>query len=230
MKNGASRWRTARHKSLSLWSFWNGSNMHCSRKNNILSLSRKRTSYMTRRTMMRLAITQNPPTPQEKKEANESSYEVSSVGMVQPAALPSASSHLKGEALAMMKALAAGEYEAMRGVTAWYRLTRDHRGSSAQRFLGLVKRVFQPQRCQKMSNILSHVELLAKSHSGVPEVGPPHGQNPDKSARQLQSFHRPQLGIQRLGKRPIEGSSQRELQSYQGVYLGASESQEGCSL
>ena len=59
----------------------------------------------------------------------------------------------------MIKALAAGEYEATRGVTAWYRLTRDHRGSSAQRILGFVGRVFQPQRCQKMSHIPSYVEL-----------------------------------------------------------------------
>ena len=60
----------------------------------------------------------------------------------------------KGEALAMVKALAAGEHEATRG--AWYRLTRDHRGSSAQRLVG---RVFQPQRCPKMSDIPSHVTL-----------------------------------------------------------------------
>ena len=59
----------------------------------------------------------------------------------------------------MIKALAAVEYEATRGVTAWYRLTRDYRGSSAQRILGLVGRVFQPQRCQKMSDIPSYVEL-----------------------------------------------------------------------
>ena len=65
----------------------------------------------------------------------------------------------KGEALAMIKALAEGEYEGTRGVTAWYRLTGDHRGSSAQRILGLVGRVFQPQRCQKMSDIPSYVEM-----------------------------------------------------------------------
>ena len=59
----------------------------------------------------------------------------------------------------MFKALAADEYKATRGVTAWYRLTRDHRGSSARRILGLVGRVFQPQRCQEMSDIPSFVEL-----------------------------------------------------------------------
>ena len=74
--------------------------------------------------------------------------------MVQPAAL-----NCKGEALAIIEALVAGEYEAARGVTAWYRLTRNHRGSSAQRILGLVGRVFQPQRCQKVSDIPSYVEL-----------------------------------------------------------------------
>ena len=59
----------------------------------------------------------------------------------------------------MFKALAAGEYVGTRGVTAWYRLTRDHRGSGAQRILGLVGRVFQTQRCVKMSEISSHFEL-----------------------------------------------------------------------
>ena len=59
----------------------------------------------------------------------------------------------------MIKALAAGEYEGTRGVTAWYGLTRDHRGSSAQRILGFVGRVFQPQRCVNMSEISSLPEL-----------------------------------------------------------------------
>ena len=65
----------------------------------------------------------------------------------------------KGEALAMIKALATTEYETTRGVTARYRLTRDHRGSSAQRILGLVGRVFQPTRAPKMSDTMSYIEL-----------------------------------------------------------------------
>ena len=73
----------------------------------------------------------NPPTPQEKREANETRVKNSQLGW----------------------------YEATRGVTAWYRFTRDHRGSSAQRILGSVGRVLQPQRCQKMSDVPSYVEL-----------------------------------------------------------------------
>ena len=56
----------------------------------------------------------------------------------------------KGEALAKIKALAAGGDEGTRGVTAWHGPTRDHRGFSAQR---------TPQRCVKMSDISSHLEL-----------------------------------------------------------------------
>ena len=37
----------------------------------------------------------------------------------------------------MIMALATGKSECTCGVTAWYRLTRDLRGSSARRFLGL---------------------------------------------------------------------------------------------
>ena len=53
------------------------------------------------------------------------------------------------DALAMIENLASIEYEKIRGVTAWYRLTKDHRGSNTQRILGLVGRVFQPPRIQK---------------------------------------------------------------------------------
>ena len=59
----------------------------------------------------------------------------------------------------MIKALAAGECEGTRGVTAWCGPTHDHHGSSAQRILGLVGRVVQPQRCVNMSDISSHFEL-----------------------------------------------------------------------
>ena len=59
----------------------------------------------------------------------------------------------------MIKALAVTERAETRGVTAWYRLTRSHRGSSAQRILGLVGRVFQPTRAPKMSATMSYIEL-----------------------------------------------------------------------
>ena len=101
----------------------------------------------------------NPPTPQEKKEENETRVKYPQLGWYSQQLYQVLALNCKGESLAMIKSLAAGEYEATRGVTAWYRLTRDHRGSSAQRILGLVGRVFQPQRCQKMSNIPSYVEL-----------------------------------------------------------------------
>ena len=80
----------------------------------------------------------------------------------------------------MIKALAAGEHEATRGVTAWYRLTRDHCGSSAQRILGLVGRVFQPQRClrqqqqQKVAHRQRETSLreVKQEVSGVQELYP----------------------------------------------------------
>ena len=101
----------------------------------------------------------NLPTPQEKKEAHETRAKYPQLGWYNQQLYQVLALNCKGEALAMIKALAAGEYEATRGVTAWYRLTREHRGSSAQRILGLVGRVLQPQRCPKMSDIPSHVEL-----------------------------------------------------------------------
>ena len=99
----------------------------------------------------------NPLTPHEKKEETRVKYP--QLGWYNQQLYQVLALCCKGEALAMIKALAAGEYEATRGVTAWYRLTRDHCGSSAQRTLGLVGRVFQPQRCQKMSDIPSYVDL-----------------------------------------------------------------------
>ena len=65
----------------------------------------------------------------------------------------------KGEALAMIRALAATEYEGHRGITAWNRLTRDYRGSDGQRILGLVQRIFQPPRITKMSETVGALEL-----------------------------------------------------------------------
>ena len=53
----------------------------------------------------------------------------------------------------MIKASAAGEHEATRGVIVWYELTRDHRGSSAQRFLGLVGRVPLHRCCLDLSDV-----------------------------------------------------------------------------
>ena len=67
--------------------------------------------------------------------------------------------NFKGEALAMIKALAAGECEGTRGVTAWCGPTHGGRGSSAQRILGLVGEFSKPQRCVNMSDISSHFEL-----------------------------------------------------------------------
>ena len=77
----------------------------------------------------------NPPTPQEKKEAHETRAKYPQLGWYNQQLYQVLALNCKGKALAMIKALAAGEYKATRGVTAWYRLTRDHRGSSAQRIL-----------------------------------------------------------------------------------------------
>ena len=101
----------------------------------------------------------DPPTLLEKKEAHEVRTKCPQLDWYNQQLYQVLALNCKGEALAMIKALAAGEHEGTRGVTAWYRLTRDHRGSSAQRILGLVGRVFQPQRCVKMSDISSHLEL-----------------------------------------------------------------------
>ena len=101
----------------------------------------------------------DPPTLLEKKEAHEVRTKCPQLDWYNQQLYQVLALSCKGEALAMIKALAAGEHEGTRGVTAWYRLTRDHRGSSAQRILGLVGRVFQPQRCVKMSDISSHLEL-----------------------------------------------------------------------
>ena len=65
----------------------------------------------------------------------------------------------KGDALAMIKNLASTEHERTRGVTAWHRLTRDHRGSNTQRILGLVGRVFQPPRSTKHSDLTGAIEM-----------------------------------------------------------------------
>ena len=69
----------------------------------------------------------------------------------------------KGEALALIKSFAATQFEKTRGITAWWRLTRDHRGSSAQRIMGLAMRVFHPTRVSKMSETL-HLEVWEAPH------------------------------------------------------------------
>ena len=101
----------------------------------------------------------DPPTLLEKKEANEVRTKCLQLDWYSQQLYQVLALNCKGEALGMIKALAAGEYEGTRGVTAWYGLTRDHRGSSAQRILGFVGRVFQPQRCVNMSEISSLPEL-----------------------------------------------------------------------
>ena len=101
----------------------------------------------------------DPQTLLEKKEAHEVRMKCLQLDWYNQQLYQVLALNCKGEAVAMIKALAAGEYEGTRGVTAWYRLTRDHRGSSAHRILGLVGRVFQPQRCVKMSDISNHLEL-----------------------------------------------------------------------
>ena len=65
----------------------------------------------------------------------------------------------KGDALAMIKALAVGEFEATRGVTAWYPVDSGPPWIQCATNPGLVGRVFQPQRFQKVSDIPSYVEL-----------------------------------------------------------------------
>ena len=106
-----------------------------------------------------LATHSSPPTWEEKQEAADVKMQYPELGWYNQQLYQVLALNCKGEALAMIKALATGEHEATRGATAWYRLTRDHRGSSAQRILGLVGRVFQPVRAPKMSDTMSYIEL-----------------------------------------------------------------------
>ena len=100
-----------------------------------------------------------PPSTEEKKEAASARAKHPQIEWYNQQLYQVLALNCKGEALAMIKALATVEHETTRGVTAWYRLTRDHRGSSAQRILGLVGRVFQPTRAPKMSDTMSYIEL-----------------------------------------------------------------------
>ena len=73
----------------------------------------------------------DPPTVLEKKEAHEVRMKCPQLDWYNQQLHLVLALNCKGEALGMIKALAAAEYESTRGVTAWFRLTRDHRGSSA---------------------------------------------------------------------------------------------------
>ena len=65
----------------------------------------------------------------------------------------------RGEALAQIKLLAEAEHEARRGISAWWRLTRDHRGTSDQIIMGLASRVFHPTWATTLAASVAHVEL-----------------------------------------------------------------------
>ena len=80
-----------------------------------------------------------------------------------------------------------------------------------------------------MSNILSHVELWQSRIREYEKLFHQTDKIQTKVPDSCKVFIVRSLVSKDLEKRPIEGSSQRELQSYQGIYLGASESQEGCS-
>ena len=82
-----------------------------------------------------------------------------------------------GKALAMIKAMAAGEYEGTRGVTAWYRLTRSPWIQRAKNsWVGWES--FQPQRCVKMSDISSNFELWESRIREYEKLG--DREDPDK--------------------------------------------------
>ena len=72
----------------------------------------------------------NPPKPQEKKEEIQTRVKYHQLGWYNQQLYQVLALNCKGEALAMIKALAAGDFEATRGVTAWYRLSRDHTHTS----------------------------------------------------------------------------------------------------
>ena len=131
----------------------------------------------------------NLPTPQQKNEAQENSCEVSSVVITTSSFTKCWVSVAKEGRLPMIKASAAGEHEATRGVTVWYELTRHHRGSSAQRFLGLVGRVCLYTDvvwiCQTLT---SHVELWESRIREYEKLVNQTEKIFDENARQLQVF------------------------------------------
>ena len=87
----------------------------------------------------------DPPPVLEKKEAHEVRMKCPQLDWYNQQ-LHLVALNCKGEALGMIKAFAAAD-ESTRGVAAWYRLFRD------------VGRIFQHQRCLKVSDIPSHPEL-----------------------------------------------------------------------
>ena len=104
--------------------------MNCTRKNNIFLQSRKSTSYVKEKVNDVTADHSNPPTPQERREANEFRAKHPPLGWYNQQLYQVSGLSCKVEARAMIKALAASEYEATRGATAVCLLTRDHRVSS----------------------------------------------------------------------------------------------------
>ena len=79
-----------------------------------------------------------PADDAREEGGNRGPSEVSSVGVVHSVVVPGAGLNYKGEVLAMIQVLAAGESESTRGMTAWCWLIRDHRRSRVQRVVGLV--------------------------------------------------------------------------------------------
>jgi hypothetical protein len=65
-----------------------------------------------------------------------------------------------------------------RGVNAWYRVTKDFRGMSAQRLIGLVERTYAPARIKKIEELPNGIEewemILAEyekhAKAKVPEI------------------------------------------------------------
>ena len=97
----------------------------------------------------------NPPTPQEKKEANETCAKYPQLGWYSQKFYQMLALNCKGGTLAMIKALAAGEYEATRGVTAWYRLTRDHGGCATNPGTAWTSFSTPTRKCQTFLATLS---------------------------------------------------------------------------
>ena len=103
----------------------------------------------------------SPPTPVEAQDIAAARKRYPRIAWYNQQLYQVLALNCKGDALAMIKGLATSdnENEVRRGVTAWYRLTRDQKGTSAQRILGLVSRIFQPTRAPKMSDTPAYIEL-----------------------------------------------------------------------
>ena len=110
MKIGASRWYSSCHKSFLVVEFLEWiANECCSEEQHFPAVQEKNISHEEKVNKV-TADHSNPPTPQEKKEANETRAKYPQLGWYSQQLYQVLALNCKGEALAMIKALAAGRH------------------------------------------------------------------------------------------------------------------------